>query len=242
MGHTLIRKRIAAAFCAVVVVVGLGQASGSSAATEQRTLLVLGDSLTWGTAYKGFGNVLPQLKALGTFEKVIVDGVHARNISGPARTSRNGVKTYKQYIRKGMVPDAVIVALGSNDLQQSPKASFYLREIRELLTLIGPRPVVWVNVYRTDSPSYPKRSATFNEALLDATSDFPNLTILDWSTELIANPRWLAFDKLHLQPIGYRARATMYVQAASELWNILVPPPITTPETIMVETTTTVAG
>ena len=242
MGHTLIRKRIAAAFCAVVVVVGLGQASGSSAATEQRTLLVLGDSLTWGTAYKGFGNVLPQLKALGTFEKVIVDGVHARNISGPTRTSRNGVKTYKQYIRKGMVPDAVIVALGSNDLQQSPKASFYLREIRELLTLIGPRPVVWVNVYRTDSPSYPKRSATFNEALLDATSDFPNLTILDWSTELIANPRWLAFDKLHLQPIGYRARATMYVQAASELWNILVPPPITTPETIMVETTTTVAG
>ena len=242
MGHTLIRKRIAAACCAVVVVVGFGQASVSSAATEQRTLLVLGDSLTWGTAYKGFGNVLPQLKALGTFEKVIVDGVHARNISGPARTSRNGVKTYKQYIRKGMVPDAVIVALGSNDLQQSPKASFYLREIRELLTLIGPRPVVWVNVYRTDSPSYPKRSATFNEALLDATSDFSNLTILDWSTELIANPRWLAFDKLHLQPIGYRARATMYVQAASELWNILVPPPITTPETIMVETTTTVAG
>ena len=242
MGHTLIRKRIAAACCAVVVVVGFGQGSVSSAATEQRTLLVLGDSLTWGTAYKGFGNVLPQLKALGTFEKVIVDGVHARNISGPARTSRNGVKTYKQYIRKGMVPDAVIVALGSNYLQQSPKASFYLREIRELLTLIGPRPVVWVNVYRTDSPSYPKRSATFNEALLDATSDFPNLTILDWSTELIANPRWLAFDKLHLQPIGYRARATMYVQAASELWNILVPPPITTPETIMVETTTTVAG
>ena len=242
MGHTLIRKRIVAAFCAVVVVIGFGQASVSSAATEQRTLLVLGDSLTWGTAYKGFGNVVPQLKALGTFEKVIVDGVHARNISGPARTSRNGVKTYKQYIRKGMVPDAVIVALGSNDLQQSPKASFYLREIRELLTLIGPRPVVWVNVYRTDSPSYPKRSATFNEALLDATSDFPNLTILDWSTELIANPRWLAFDKLHLQPIGYRARATMYVQAASELWNILVPPPITTPETIMVETTTTVAG
>jgi lysophospholipase L1-like esterase len=217
MGHTLIRKRFAAACCAVVVVVGFGQISGSSAAAEQRTLLVLGDSLTWGTAYKGFGNVVPQLKALGTFEKVIVDGVHARNISGPARTSRNGVKTYKDYIKKGIVPDAVIVALGSNDLQQSPKASFY-------------------------SPSYPKRSSTFNEALLDATSEFPNLTILDWSTQLIANPKWLSFDKLHLQPIGYRARATMYVQAASELWNILVPPPTTAPETTMVETTTTVAG
>ena len=238
----MIGKRFAAACCAVVLVISFGQASGSSAATGQRTLLVLGDSLTWGTAYKGFGNVVPQLQALGTFEKVIVDGVHARNISGPARTSRNGVKTYKEYIKKGMVPDAVIVALGSNDLQQSPKASFYLREIRELLKLIGPRPVVWVNVFRSDSPSYPKRSATFNEALLDATSEFPNLTILDWSTELTANPKWLAFDKLHLQPIGYRARATMYVQAASELWNILVPPPTTAPETMVVETTTTIAG
>ena len=222
--------------------ISFGQASGSSATNEQRTLLVLGDSLTWGTAYRGFGNVVPQLQALGTFEKVIVDGVHARNISGPARTSRNGVKTYKEYIKKGMVPDAVIVALGSNDLQQSPKASFYLREIRELLSLIGPRPVVWVNVYRSDSPSYPKRSATFNEALLDATSEYPNLTILDWSTELIANPKWLAFDRLHLQPVGYRARANMYVQAANELWNILVPPPTTVPETTVVETTTTVAG
>ena len=238
----MIGKLFAAACCAVVLVISFGQASGSSAATEQRTLLVLGDSLTWGTAYKGFGNVVPQLQALGTFEKVIVDGVHARNISGPARTSRNGVKTYKEYIKKGMVPDAVIVALGSNDLQQSPKASFYLREIRELLKLIGPRPVVWVNVYRSDSPSYPKRSATFNESLLDATSEFANLTILDWSTELTANPKWLAFDKLHLQPIGYRARATMYVQAASELWNILVPPPTTAPETTVVETTTTIAG
>ena len=238
----MIGKRFAAACCAAVLFISFGQASGSSAATEQRTLLVLGDSLTWGTAYKGFGNVVPQLQALGTFEKVIVDGVHARNISGPARTSRNGVKTYKEYIKKGMVPDAVIVALGSNDLQQSPKASFYLREIRELLKLIGPRPVVWVNVYRSDSPSYPKRSATFNEALLDATSEFANLTILDWSTELTANPKWLAFDKLHLQPIGYRARATMYVQAASELWNILVPPPTTAPETTVVETTTTIAG
>ena len=242
MGHTLIRKRIAAACCAVVVVVGFGQGSVSSAATEQRTLLVLGDSLTWGTAYRGFGNVVPQLKALGTFEKVIVDGVYARNISGPARTSRNGVKTYKEYIKKGIAPYAVIVALGSNDLQQSPKASFYLREIRELLTLIGPRPVVWVNVYRTDSPRYPRRSATFNAALLNVTSEFPNLTILDWSTQLIANPKWLSFDKLHLQPIGYRARAAMYVQAAGELWNILVPPPTTTPETTVVETTTTVAG
>ena len=238
----MIGKRFAAACCAAVLVISFGQVSGSSATSKQRTLLVLGDSLTWGTAYRGFGNVVPQLQALGTFEKVIVDGVHARNISGPARTSRNGVKTYKEYIKKGMVPDAVIVALGSNDLQQSPKASFYLREIRELLTLIGHRPVVWVNVYRTDLPIYPGRSATFNAALLNTTSEFPNLTILDWSTQLIANPKWLAFDKLHLQPIGYRARATMYVQAASELWNILVPPPTTAPETTVVETTTTIAG
>jgi hypothetical protein len=50
------------------------------------------------------------------------------------------------------------------------------------------------------------------------------------------NPKWFAFDKLHLQPVGYRARATLYVELAQNLWNVVVPTTTTT------TTTTTVAG
>ncbi|MHB1130399.1 MAG: SGNH/GDSL hydrolase family protein [Ilumatobacteraceae bacterium] len=199
---------------------------------EGRTLLVLGDSLTYGTNYPGFGNVEPQLTALGTFDQVVIDGVFARNISGPARTSRNGVKTYKQWLKKGLRPSAVIVALGSNDLQQSPKPKFHEAQIRELLAVIGDIPVVWVNILRTDQPYYPKRSAMFNRVLQRIAPEYPNLSIVDWASMLAAHPKWFAYDKLHLQPRGYKVRATVYVEAAQALWATLNP----------AETTTTVAG
>lgn len=218
----------------------------SPSRAEGRTLLVLGDSLTYGTAYKGFGNVEPQLMALGTFDQVKIDGVWARNISGPAGTKRNGVKTYKKLLDNGLRPSAVIVALGSNDLQHSAKPKFYEERIRELLTVIGNIPVVWLTVLRTDEPYYPKRSAMFNRILQRIAPEYPNLGIVDWATMLAAHPKWFDYDKLHLRPNGYKERATVYVQAAQSLWVALNPPvtiPDTTvPETTVPETTTTVAG
>lgn len=213
---------------------------------EGRTLLVLGDSLTYGTAYPGFGNVEPQLVALGTFDDVRIDGVHARNISGPAKTAENGVKTYRQWIKNGLRPSAVIVALGSNDLQHSAKPAFHEAQIRELLAVIGDIPIVWVNVLRTDEPYYPKRSATFNQVLLRIAPEYPNLSIVDWASMLAAHPKWFAYDKLHLKPRGYKIRATVYVEAARSLW-VTLNPPVTVPETTVPvttipETTTTVAG
>jgi hypothetical protein len=53
------------------------------------------------------------------------------------------------------------------------------------------------------------------------------------------NPKWFAFDKLHLQPVGYRARANLYVELAQNLWNVVVP---TTTTTTTTTPTTTVAG
>lgn len=222
----------------------MGRAAGN-------TLLVLGDSITYGTAYPGFGNVVPQLEALGTFDVVEIDGVHARNISGPARTSRNGVKTYKQWIEKGLRPSAVIVALGSNDLQQSSNPAFFEAEIRELLAVIGDIPIVWINVLRTDASFYPQRSAKFNRVLLRIAPEYPNLSVVDWASMLAAHPKWFAYDKLHLRARGYKKLATVYVEAAQSLWVTLNPPvtiPETTvpetsvPETTIPQTTTTISG
>jgi len=221
---------------------------------EGGTLLVIGDSLTWGTAYRGFGNVTPQLKALGTFDRVVIDGVFARNISGPAGTRRNGVKTYKKLLKDGLRPSAVIIALGSNDIQHSAKPAFHEALIRELLEVIGDTPVVWINVLRTDATFYPRRSAMFNALLARLAPEYPNLTVVDWASMIAQNPKWFAFDKLHLTPVGYRARAVVYVQAAEAMWVALTPttttttiPATTTTTTIpatttIPETTTTVAG
>ena len=204
------------------------------------TLLVLGDSITWGANCKGFGNVTPQLQALGTFDKVIVDGAFSRNISGPANTLHNGVKTYAKYLKAKVRPSAVIVALGSNDLQGSIKVQYYESRIRELLTLIGEIPVVWINVLRIDGEYYVRASAVFNRVLNRVALDYPNVSVVDWYTMISANPKWFAFDKLHLQPVGYRARANLYVELAQNLWNVVVP--TTTSTTTTTTTTTTVVS
>ena len=254
MGLTM--RRLLTAFVAGLCIASMGailaiDMNPSSGRAAGSTLLVLGDSLAYGTAYPGFGNVVPQLVALGTFDEVKVDAEFARNISGPARTSRNGVKTYKQLIEKGLRPSAVIVALGSNDLQQSSKPAFFEAEIRQLLAEVGNIPIVWINVLRTDETYYSKRSAMFNRVLLRIAPEYPNLSVVDWASMLAAHPKWFAFDKLHLQPRGYRFLATVYVEAAKSLWVTLNPPIIvpettvpetTVPATTVPETTTTIAG
>ena len=213
---------------------------GNARAVEPtHTLLILGDSITWGTNYKGFGNVTQQLQALNTFDKVIVDGAFSRNISGPANTLRNGVKTYAKYLKEKVRPSAVIVALGSNDLQGSIKVRYYEDRIRELLILIGDIPVVWVNVLRIDSQYYVRASAVFNRVLNRVALDYPNVSVVDWHTMISANPKWFAFDKLHLQPVGYRARATLYIETAQNLWNVVVP---TTTTTTTIVAVTTIPG
>ena len=220
------RLLLVLALCSSLV--GVGVANAKSTPPPQPTLLVLGDSLTWGTNYRGFGNVTPKLKALGYFNTLVVDGVFARNISGPAGTARNGVKTMKKLTTSGLAPSAAIVALGSNDLQHSGDAAFYAGRIRELLDLLGDIPVVWFNVWRTDAAYYPKRSATFNATLAEVATEYPNVTVADWASIVVANPKLMAFDGLHLQPVGYRLRAQMYVEAAQMLIGTLTPPPTTT--------------
>jgi lysophospholipase L1-like esterase len=242
------RRLVAVAATFVISLVGVATVEAKTAPPPPPTLLVLGDSLTWGTNYRGFGNVTPKLKAVGYFNTLVVDGVFARNISGPAGTARNGVKTLKKLSATGLRPDAAIIALGSNDLQHSGDKAFYVARIREMLALVGDIPIVWFNVWRTDAKYYPKRSATFNAALVEVASERSNVVVADWASIVLANPKLMAFDGLHLQPVGYRLRAQMYVEAAQMLIDTLSPPPTTTvpattvPETTVPETTTTVAG
>lgn len=233
-----VRRSIALVLVTLISVVVTGAAHATQ---PTHTLLILGDSITWGSNYPSFGNVTPQLQALNTFDRVIVDGAFSRNISGPAGTTRNGVKTYKALLKKGIHPAAVIVALGSNDLQGSSKIRYYEGRIRELLDLIGNVPVVWVNVLRVDSQYYVRASTIFNTVLSRVALDYPNVWVVDWHSMITANPNWFAFDKLHLQPSGYRARASVYVEAAKSLWEVVVPT-TTVPTTTVPETSTTIAG
>lgn len=240
MGKSLIARLLAALTFAAAL-------NALPADADTSTLLVVGDSITCGmlsrsttcgSNYRGFGNLRETLLAQGTFTDVIVDAAYSRNVSGIAATKRNGAKTIATYLAQRDV-DAFVVALGSNDLQHSFRPAFFEQSIRDVMKLAAGRPVSWVTVYRSDRTYYPRRAATFNAVLNRLAGEYSNLSIVDWSSALVANPQWQAFDKLHLEPVGYRARIPFFVEAASATWTKLQPPVTTTVATT--STTTTVA-
>ena len=240
MGKSLIARLVA-------VVAAVAVLNVQTVSAETSTLLVVGDSITCGmlsssrtcgSNYRGFGNLHETLLAQGTFTDVIVDAAYSRNVAGIASTKRNGAKTIATYLADKDV-DAFVVALGSNDLQHSFRPVFFETSIREVMRLAAGKPVSWVTVYRSDRNYYPKRAATFNQVLNRLAGEYPNLTIIDWSTALVANPSWQAFDKLHLEPVGYRARIPYFVEAASAAWTKLQPATVTTTSTTVVGQPTT---
>ncbi|MGA1312169.1 MAG: SGNH/GDSL hydrolase family protein [Ilumatobacteraceae bacterium] len=186
-----------------------------SAPPPRTTLLVLGDSLTWGSNY--FAKAQTRLAATGTFDTVVVDGWWSRRIGGIISTTYSGTNTYKKLTKDGLRPTAVIVALGTNDVFFLSKKREYATIIRELMDAIGPLPVVWLNVHRVESATTISRSRVFNATLSRVLADYPNASVYDWVETVKKNPSLMAFDKIHLQPSGYEARTRAYLALASEL-------------------------
>ena len=214
------------------------------------SLLILGDSITWGTEY--FAKSRSLIVADSQWTNVVIDGQYSRRVAFPTpnvSTRFSGVKTFQKLSSSGLTPDAVIVALGSNDVALETKQAVYELIIRDLLKTIGDVPITWLTVNRRDTPAITKRSVLFNKVLNRVAPEFPNLVIEDWYTSIAKHSRWMAFDKIHLTPTGYAVRAKLYRTLANSLYerHILATTPTTTtttttvPVTVPPETTTTVS-
>jgi lysophospholipase L1-like esterase len=236
----MIRRTLAVCIVATCLVSGVGAAhaagasSPSSGAASPATLLVLGDSLTWGANY--FARLHERLSTQGPFTITIVDGWWSRRIGGITSTKYSGVNTLRALRKSGVSPAAVIVGLGTNDVQFLGTPGQYVLVIEELLAEIGPLPVTWLNVHRVDTTTTKRRSRIFNRTLADVALRHPNVTVVDWAGLVTSNPRLMAFDKIHLQPGGYEARSKVVIEAAGDLWTRHVA--ATTPTTVPATTTT----
>lgn len=207
--------------------------------TGGSTLLVLGDSLTWGANY--FAKTQSQLAATQTFDNVIVDGWWSRRIGGIVSTTYSGANTYKNtYLKKRVYPTAVIVALGTNDVYFLSKKREYIAVIRELMDAIGPVPVVWLNVHRVDSSRTTARSRVFNRTLERVLAEYPLASVYDWANKAKTTSRLMAFDKIHLTPSGYKVRSNVYAELATTLAQRVSDATSTTTTTTIDATTTTI--
>ena len=231
-------------FVALSFAVSVG--AGSSTPFTPNTgpsLLILGDSITWGSDY--FAKAQKLVAGDGQWANVVVDGQYSRRVAFPTPNSSirmSGVKTYLKLKAAGLNPDAVIVALGSNDVALETKPEIYEKIIRDLMNTIGNVPVTWLTVNRRDTKAIAARSVVFNGVLVKLTAEYPNLVLSDWYSVINSNLKLMAWDKVHLTTTGYKLRAKSYQSLARDIyeryWVATAP---TTTTTAVTTTTTTVA-
>jgi len=214
-----LRNAVASVVTAASLLVGLGLAAiagpASATANPPSTLLVLGDSLTWGTNY--FAKSQARLAAAKNFDVVLVDSRWGRRVSGLASTRYSGNAALKQLIADGVRPTAVIVALGTNDVALFTKRREYVTLIQELMTTIGNVPVAWVNVHRIDSTNTMRQSQRFNAAIGQVLANYPLASVFDWAQIAKSNPKVVDPDKIHLTPLGHEVRTKVYLEIAATL-------------------------
>lgn len=215
--------------------------STTTTAPAGPTLLVLGDSLTWGAQY--FGKARELIEADAQWGTVLMDGLFSRRLDVPTWSKwikYSGIKVLRQWREQGTNPDAMIVALGSNDVFHESSPKVYEQLMRALLDEIGGVPTTFLTILRYDTPAIAARSRAYNEVLVRVAADYPNVEVYDWYAVVSKRSKWRAWDKVHLTATGYEQRARTYRRLAAALWDRAYPPP--PPETtVPPETTAPVA-
>ena len=238
---SLIAKLLSVAF-AFAISIGAGSSTPFTPDASP-SLLIIGDSITWGTDY--FAKAQKLVAGDGQWANVVVDGQYSRRVAfrTPNTSIRmSGVKSYLKLKAAGLNPDAVIVALGSNDVAMESKIKVYEKIIRDLMDTIGNVPVTWLTINRRDTKRIHARSVIFNSVLIKLTAEYPNLVLSDWYSVINSNLKLMAWDKVHLTPTGYTVRAKSYQSLARDIYErYWIATTATTTTTDVDTTTTTVA-
>jgi hypothetical protein len=108
-----------------------------------------------------------------------------------------------------------VLALGTNDTADVAVGSNVgrLARIRQMMSLIGDQPVMWVNVrsLQSNGPYAEQNMHLWNDALLQACREYPNMRVFDWAA--VVQNRWFIGDGIHFNTPGYAARSRLIAQA-----------------------------
>lgn len=195
----------------------------------QSKILIMGDSLTIGTA--AFGSLSSKIKKTGLWTSVVLNTLEGRKASVGADLLVKSIS---------LDTTAMVIALGTNDMLSRTEKWYPKWVIDKVMKRTKNIPVLWVNLKFSDSnESWKRRAARFNRELLKATTRYSNLSVADWNTSFIpkAESRFIA-DGVHLTVKGYRTRAAFMVPLIRRFGNDIVNATSTT-TTLEPSTTTT---
>ena len=114
------------------------------------------------------------------------------------RTEKKSFDLLNELNDKGLLGDAVLFNIGTNDSNCNLKCK------ENLLDIIGDRKLFWVNATNPDVD-------TFNQGLEDFASKHDNVYIIDWVSVAKEHPEYIYRDGVHPTPAGSKAYAeTIY--------------------------------
>src|SRR5262249_16896323 len=155
------------------VPVGAGRAASAVDVSPCARLGIIGDSLT----VQSQAALEARLRANG-IEQFRIDAMGGRVTSGRSGIS-TGVQALKRLKAARYRVGRCVVALGTNDIRKTARASDYQKWMRAMLDEVGDHPVLWIG------PAYkpgiwPARTALYNDTLADVVADYPQAEFVDW--------------------------------------------------------------
>jgi peptidoglycan/LPS O-acetylase OafA/YrhL len=121
-------------------------------------------------------------------------------------------------VKQGGFNGCWVIALGTNDTADVYVGSNVgrLARIQKMMSLIGNRPVMWVDVTSllSTGPYSEQNMELWNQALQQAQAQYPNMRIYNWPA--VAQKSWFINDGIHYTTIGYAHRATDIADALAE--------------------------
>lgn len=195
-----------------------GSTAGSSPRTSCSSVVHIGDSTSDGLVLPAY-QPDPKLRIAAQYRRVgvttfIPEVSGARSIYETWHGFPNGYTVAQRLIRRGY-EGCWVIALGTNDAADVAVGSAMSMpaRVREMMTLIGNEPVLWVNVVTllSSGPYAESNMRAWNRVLLQACSRYPTMRVYDWAAA--ARASWFIPDGIHYTPHGYAERARLIANA-----------------------------
>jgi peptidoglycan/LPS O-acetylase OafA/YrhL len=120
-----------------------------------------------------------------------------------------------------------VLALGTNDTADVAVGSNVglAARIRDMMSLIGDEPVLWVNVKSllASGPYSEHDMQQWDSALLQACPRYPDMRVFNWAAA--ARPAWFIPDGIHYTSAGYAMRSHLIAGALAQAFPRAAVPP-----------------
>jgi peptidoglycan/LPS O-acetylase OafA/YrhL/lysophospholipase L1-like esterase len=202
-----------------------GHPAASPATTALRTscraVAHIGDSTSEGMVSPAYlpnpaQRLVAQYHDVGV-QQVTTNIVGANSVVETLPGDVNGYNAARNLVSGGF-HGCWVIALGTNDAADVAigAGTGSLARIQQMMSVAHGSPVLWVDVISllNSGPYAEPNMQSWNAALRQACSRYPNMRVFDWAS--LAQPSWFVSDGIHYTPAGYAQRAQQIAQALAK--------------------------